>query len=133
MKVLILGAAGMIGRKLANAIASDEAVSEIFLHDVIKPEKPNTKTDVSVLTGNAADMGEAEKLAALEADVIFNLAAIISGDAEANFEKGWDVNARGGWNLLEALRKTHLFPSRQGNPALFHRPVRPKRLVERIG
>ena len=111
MKVLILGAAGMIGRKLANAIASDEAVSEIFLHDVIKPEKPNTKTDVSVLTGNAADMGEAEKLAALEADVIFNLAAIVSGDAEANFEKGWDVSARGGWNLLEALRKPHLASS----------------------
>jgi nucleoside-diphosphate-sugar epimerase len=46
-------------------------------------------------------------LAALKPDVIFFLAAIVSSDAEANFKTGWDVNARGAWNLLEALREQH--------------------------
>ncbi len=38
-------------------------------------------------------------------DVIFHLAAIVSGDAEANFEKGYKINFNGSWALLEAVRQ----------------------------
>jgi nucleoside-diphosphate-sugar epimerase len=36
--------------------------------------------------------------------VIFHLAAIVSGDAEANFEKGYKINFNGSWALFEAIR-----------------------------
>jgi nucleoside-diphosphate-sugar epimerase len=38
-------------------------------------------------------------------DVIFHLAAIVSGEAEADFEKGYRVNLDGTRYLLEAIRK----------------------------
>jgi nucleoside-diphosphate-sugar epimerase len=37
--------------------------------------------------------------------VIFHLAAIVSGDAEANFEKGYKINFNGSWALFEAIRQ----------------------------
>ena len=36
--------------------------------------------------------------------MIFHLAAIVSGDAEANFEKGYKINFNGSWALFEAIR-----------------------------
>jgi nucleoside-diphosphate-sugar epimerase len=38
-------------------------------------------------------------------DVIFHLAAIVSGEAEANFEKGYRINMAGTWQLFEAIRR----------------------------
>jgi D-erythronate 2-dehydrogenase len=38
-------------------------------------------------------------------DVIFHLAAVVSGEAEADFEKGYRVNLDGTRNLLEAIRE----------------------------
>jgi len=37
--------------------------------------------------------------------VIFHLAAIVSGEAETDFDKGYRVNLTGTWALLEAIRK----------------------------
>src|SRR5258707_7836030 len=48
--------------------------------------------------------GEAEKLVAARPDLIFHLAAIVSGEAEADFEKGYRVNLDGTRNLLESIR-----------------------------
>jgi nucleoside-diphosphate-sugar epimerase len=49
--------------------------------------------------------GEAEKLAAKRPDLIFHLAAVVSGEAEADFEKGYRVNLDGTRRLFEAIRK----------------------------
>jgi nucleoside-diphosphate-sugar epimerase len=49
--------------------------------------------------------GEAEKLLAKRPDLIFHLAAIVSGEAEADFEKGYRVNLDGTRLLFEAIRK----------------------------
>ena len=56
----------------------------------------------------AADLstpGVAERLVAGRPDVIFHLAAIVSGEAEADFEKGYRVNLDGTRYLFEAIRK----------------------------
>lgn len=109
MKVLILGGAGMVGQKLVGRLVADGLVagtiSELILHDVVESAKPEASFPVTGLVGNLADPDEARKLAGLKPDIIFHLAAIVSGEAEQNFVKGWDINARGTWWLLEALRE----------------------------
>ncbi len=59
-------------------------------------------------------------------DLIFHLAAIVSGEAEADFDKGYRVNLDATRNLLEAIRAAN---ARDGLPAaarlrLVHRRVR---------
>lgn len=111
MHILIIGAAGMIGRKLTERLVKDgaltgRAIDKLSLTDVIAPEKPAGFSGTVVT--NAADLsapGEAEKAIAGRPDVIFHLAAIVSGEAEADFEKGYRINLDGTRDLLEAIRR----------------------------
>ncbi len=111
MRVLIIGGAGMVGQKLLNHLLNTPShagkITNITLYDVVDAAKPETTIPVSVLSGNLADSAESTRLAALRPDLVYHLAAIVSGDAEKNFDKGWDINARGSWYLLEALRAEH--------------------------
>jgi D-erythronate 2-dehydrogenase len=93
-KVLVIGAGGMIGRKLTAQLKADE----LILHDVVPFEGASVVSDLST-------PGEAEKLIASRPDTIFHLAAIVSGEAEADFEKGYRVNLDGTRLLFEAIRK----------------------------
>ena len=110
MKVLIIGGAGMIGRKTAERIAADghlggKPVSAMTLYDVVPASVPaGAKMPVKVLSGDLPAAGEAEKLVADKPDVIFHLAAIVSGEAEQDFEKGYRINLDGTRGLLEAVR-----------------------------
>lgn len=113
MKVLILGGAGMIGRKLAERLARDgrlggAEISALTLYDVVPPQKPaGAGFPVETLTGDLPAPGEADKLVAGRPDVIFHLAAIVSGEAEQDFEKGYRINLHGTMNLLEAIRRAY--------------------------
>jgi nucleoside-diphosphate-sugar epimerase len=101
--VLVIGAAGMIGRKLTGGGATQPPAS-LTLHDVVAPQPPAglpAKTAVSDLSAP----GEAERLVADRPDLIFHLAAIVSGEAEADFEKGYRINLDGTRRLFEAVRK----------------------------
>lgn len=110
MHVLIIGAAGMIGRKLANAIAStgrlgDAPVERLTLADVITPPKPSQFAGaVDSVALDISTAGEAEKLVANRPDVIFHLAAIVSGEAELDFDKGYRINLDGTRLLFDAIR-----------------------------
>ena len=109
-KILIVGGAGMIGQKLAHRIAAgsiDVNVSELVLYDIVDAIKPEASFSIQTISGNIADPGESIRLAAMRPDIVFHLASIVSGEAETNFDKGWDINARGSWQLLEALRTEH--------------------------
>ena len=94
--ILVIGAAGMIGRKLVQALAAEDA--ELVLHDVVPFEGASRVSDLSV-------PGEAQKLIAGKPELIFHLAAVVSGEAEADFEKGYRVNLDGTRELFEAIRK----------------------------
>jgi nucleoside-diphosphate-sugar epimerase len=113
MKVLILGGAGMVGRKLAARLARDGRlgsadISQLTLYDVVPPMRPEgARFPVETLTGDLPAPGEAEKLVAAKPDVIFHLAAIVSGEAEQEFEKGYRINLAGTMNLLEAIRRAY--------------------------
>jgi len=111
MKVLIIGAAGMIGRKLSERLTRDgglagKPVSGLALYDVVPAAAPaGARMPVTVATGDLPAPGEADKLMAGRPDVIFHLAAIVSGEAEQDFDKGYRINLDGTRGLLEAARR----------------------------
>src|SRR4030095_664387 len=72
---------------------------------VVKPNAPagfRGKVDARALDISAEDTGR--KLVAGRPDVIFHLAAVVSGEAEVDFEKGYRINLVGMHYLLEAIR-----------------------------
>jgi nucleoside-diphosphate-sugar epimerase len=109
VRVLIVGAAGMIGRKLAERLARDAAldrpISHATLADLIEPVPPQTGFDVETGVVDLADPSAAGELVADRPDVVFHLAAVVSGEAEADFDKGYRVNVDGTRGLLEAVRR----------------------------
>ncbi|MBV8753125.1 MAG: SDR family oxidoreductase [Hyphomicrobiales bacterium] len=111
MHVLILGAAGMVGRKLIDRLIRDgglnaQAIDRLTLADVVSPERPKGFSGVvEVVTMDLSTPGAADKIVAARPDVIFHLAAIVSGEAEADFEKGYRINLDGTRALLEAIRR----------------------------
>jgi D-erythronate 2-dehydrogenase len=111
MHVLVIGAAGMVGRKLVQRLATDGAVAgqkieALTLYDVVKPEAPPAFAgDVLRLAGDLSQPGEAERLISGRPDLIYHLAAIVSGEAEADFEKGYRINLDGTRLLFEAIRR----------------------------
>jgi nucleoside-diphosphate-sugar epimerase len=114
MHVMIIGAAGMIGRKLADRLAADprlgtQQVDRLSLIDVVAPEVPaGFKGQASTETADLAAPGAAAKLVASRPDLIFHLAAIVSGEAEADFDKGYRINLDGTRFLFEAVRQEGL-------------------------
>jgi nucleoside-diphosphate-sugar epimerase len=110
MNILIIGGAGMIGAKLAQRLARDgtlngKPISSLSLYDVVPPAAPAAaKMPVKVMTGDLPTPGEAGKLMADRPDLIFHLAAIVSGEAELDFDKGYRINLDGTRLLLEAIR-----------------------------
>lgn len=111
MHILVTGAAGMIGRKLVARLVEAGAlnrcpIDKLTLTDVVAPEKPQEFCG-SVVSA-AADISApatAPALVAARPDVIFHLAAVVSGEAELDFDKGARVNLDGSRALLEAIRR----------------------------
>ena len=101
----------MIGRKLTERLARDGAIhrhpiGDVTLHDVVDAKGPaGLPFKAKALASDLSVPGEAEKLVAERPDIIFHLAAIVSGEAEADFEKGYRINLDGTRRLFEAIRK----------------------------
>lgn len=110
MHILIVGAAGMVGRKLAAKLSANgelggKPITEMTLVDVVSSEAPEGFTGrVNVKETDLSEPGEAEMLVAGRPDVIFHLAAIVSGEAELDFEKGYQINLDGTRYLFDAIR-----------------------------
>jgi nucleoside-diphosphate-sugar epimerase len=111
MHILITGAAGMIGRKLAERIGRDgalngTAVEKLTLTDIVAPERPAAfARDVALTPADLASPGAAKALLAERPDVIFHIAGVVSAEAELDFEKGFRVNFDGTRALLDAVRE----------------------------
>ena len=110
MHILILGAAGMVGRKLSERLVKDghlggREITRMTLQDVIAPAKPaGTALPISLVTSDFADPATAAPLLVHRPDAIFHLAAIVSGEAEAEFDKGYRINLDGTRFLIDAIR-----------------------------
>jgi len=112
MHILITGAAGMIGRKLVARLVDAGAlngkpIDKLTLIDVGAPQKPQGFAGgVATSAADIADAAAARAAVAGRPDVIFHLAAVVSGEAELDFEKGVHVNLDGSRALIEAIRAT---------------------------
>lgn len=110
MKVLILGGAGMVGRNLALRLVQDgtlggQPVQALTLFDVVPADVQGSgRTRVVAKTGDISDRATVDALVAERPEVIFHLAAIVSGEAEADFDKGYRINLDGTRHLFEAIR-----------------------------
>src|SRR4051812_37512883 len=99
----------MVGRKLTERLLRDgrlgkQDITRMTLQDVVAPAKPTTSIPVTVVASDFADAGAAAPLIAERPEVIFHLAAIVSGEAEAEFEKGYRINLDGTRHLIDAIR-----------------------------
>jgi D-erythronate 2-dehydrogenase len=111
VNILVIGAGGMLGAKLVQRLARDgklagRAVMHLTRFDaVIPPPPPNADFPIDTFVGDFADPKETQRLVDGRPDVIFHLAAIVSGEAERDFEKGYRVNLDATRVLLEEVRK----------------------------
>lgn len=119
MHIMIIGGAGMLGQKLASAIlAKGEPLTtgckKLTLVDIVEPDVALIKSgsicegiEIETITGDFSDGLRLSQIASERPDIIYHLAAVVSGEAEANFDKGYEANVKASWGLLEALRAEH--------------------------
>lgn len=113
MKVLVTGAAGFLGRRLIRALlargeltgpaGTAVAIKQIDAFDVV----PLTGIDdkrVRPVTGDITDRTQIERLIDANTHAVFHLAAIVSGQAEQEFELGMSINFDATRMLLERIR-----------------------------
>src|SRR6185312_2572376 len=75
------------------------------LHDIVAPHAPAMAgVEIAAHTGDLSEAGAAARLVASRPDVVFHLAGIVSGEAEANFDLGYRVNLDGTRALFDAVR-----------------------------
>jgi nucleoside-diphosphate-sugar epimerase len=114
MHIAIIGAAGMIGRKLTNKLVADrrlngKTIERLTLADIVAAETPaGFGGTLDIQAGDFSSDAELQKIVDARPQVIFNLAAIVSGEAEVDFEKGYRINMDGMRHLLEAIRLAHI-------------------------
>ncbi len=110
MKVLVIGAAGMVGRKLVERLARDGAlagrkIAAMTAVDIVTPTPPAAPFPIATDACDIASLYVPRQLAASRPDVVFLLASVVSGEAEADFDKGYGINLDGTRMILDALRR----------------------------
>ena len=113
MNVLITGGAGFLGQRLAKRLLErgkltgldgrEQIIDRLVLLDVV-PSPPTSDARVSSFAGDIADPALLERLIDTDTASIFHLAAIVSGQAEADFDLGMRVNFDATRTLLEISR-----------------------------
>ncbi|MEO7761319.1 MAG: NAD-dependent epimerase/dehydratase family protein, partial [Casimicrobiaceae bacterium] len=113
MRVIITGGAGFLGSRLAQKIlergtltgpdGAQQRVEELVLFDIV-PAAGFDDPRVRAVTGDVADAQTLRTLIGNDTQSVFHLAAIVSGQAEAEFDLGMRINFDATRHLLEAMR-----------------------------
>jgi nucleoside-diphosphate-sugar epimerase len=107
MKISILGGGGFLGRKIAAKLAKDgtlggKAVTALTLFDVAEPPKPDAAFPVTSVGGDVVNLPDTAIPDGT--DVVFHLAAVVSAQAEADYDLGRRVNIRGTDAVVDRCR-----------------------------
>jgi nucleoside-diphosphate-sugar epimerase len=110
MQITILGGGGFLGRKLAARLAQDgqlggEAISGLTLFDLQAPPGMEAPFPVRCLGGDVADPAQVAAAIPEGTRVVVHLAAVVSAQAEADYELGMRVNLHGTLAVIEACRR----------------------------
>src|SRR3984957_2439526 len=109
MRIVITGGCGFLGRRLALKLLAEGSalglVDELVLFDNAAPGMPLPDDKrLMLVTGDIADRATVARLIAPGTDAVFHLAAIVSGQAEADTDLGYRVNLDGTRAVLDACR-----------------------------
>lgn len=107
MKIIITGAAGFLGQRLAQALLTNAAApkfDELLLVDQVPANQPIQDQRVHCQVVDLAAPGAVEALFYRQTDLIFHLAAVVSSHAEADFELGNKINFDVTRSILETTR-----------------------------
>ncbi len=121
MKVLVTGGTGFIGRRLvASLLAKGELaggdgrqqeIDGVVVADVVAPAQPLPDDPrLQTVIGDFSAPGAARQLLGSDTGAVFHLAAVVSGEAEQNFDLGMRVNLHGTESLLEECRRLETCP-----------------------
>src|SRR5690606_16346572 len=102
VKILVTGAAGFIGTALVRALAARHRQARVVAFDLVPPDVPEGAVPI---VGDIGGPGVAASLVDRDTAQIFHLASLVSGGAEADFERGMRVNLDATRELLEAARR----------------------------
>lgn len=115
VNVVITGGAGFLGARLARVILAEgelavvgqpaRPVAKVTLLDQVPPP-PDLLADsrVTAIQGDIAAIADTKANALANADVIFHLAAAVSGECEVDFDLGMRANLRATEVLFAACR-----------------------------
>jgi len=109
MRIAIIGGGGMLGQKLAKALAPrgqlrGKPITHLALADIVDPTAVEAAFPVTTHRLDITDRAAVDGFLAERPDVIYHLAAIVSGQAEAEFDLGMKINLMGSINVFEATR-----------------------------
>jgi len=105
VRVVVTGGCGFLGRRVALRLLERRDVEELVLFDnapltLPLPEDPRLR----LVTGNIADGETVRRVISPGTSSVFHLAAVVSGEAEADTDLGYRVNLDGTRMVLDACR-----------------------------
>jgi nucleoside-diphosphate-sugar epimerase len=105
MRIVITGGCGFLGRRVALQLLERSDLAELVLFDSAASVLPLPADQrLTLVTGDIADRETVRRLIAPGTHSVFHLAAVVSGQAEADTDLGYRVNLDGTRAVLDACR-----------------------------
>ncbi|KMK68262.1 D-erythronate dehydrogenase [Puniceibacterium sp. IMCC21224] len=115
MNILIIGGGGVVGQKLAHALAAKgtlrgQPIDRLTLADINDPTPVTAPFEVTTARCDIASAASVAEVITQDTDVIYLLAAIVSAHAEEDFDAGMSINLFGTYNVFERCRTLETNP-----------------------
>ena len=111
MRVVITGGCGFLGRRVALRLLERGDIDELVLFDNAPSALPLPEdTRLKLATGDIANRETVREVISPGTASVFHLAAVVSGQAEADTDLGYRVNLDGTRAVLDACRALATMP-----------------------